>query len=82
MTEKTIEINPGDDEFLLSAKEMFDALAEAEKHVDDAYAALIAVIQQWGPITFAEETIEANSEKQIQITRENGFVKFGIRTIE
>lgn len=44
----------------------------------DSCAALIAVIEQWGPITFAEETIEANKKKKISIKRENGFVKFSV----
>lgn len=77
MTDKTIETKSYE-EFLLSDKEVSEALMEAEAHVDDAYAALIAVIEQWGPITFADETIEANKKKQIQITRENGFVKFSV----
>lgn len=41
-------------------------------------AALIAVIEQWGPITFASETIEANKKKKISIVHQDGFVKFRI----
>lgn len=77
MTDKTFETKSYE-EFLLSDKEVSEALMEAEAHVDDTYAALIAVIEQWGPITFAEETIEANKKKKICIKRENGFVKFSI----
>lgn len=46
--------------------------------LSDVRAALITVIEQWGPITFADETIEANKKKKISIKRENGFVKFRV----
>lgn len=65
-------------EYFASLQEMLCAVDEANKNYDAPRAALIAVIEQWGPITFAEETIEANKKKKISIKRENGFVKFGV----
>lgn len=58
-----------------------DVIEKMFDHLDslsDVRAALIAVIEQWGPITFADETIEANKKKKISIVHENGFVKFSI----
>lgn len=58
-----------------------DVIEKMIDHLDslsDVRAALIAVIEQWGPITFADETIEANKKKKISIKRENGVVKFSV----
>ena len=58
-----------------------DVIEKMIDHLDslsDVRAALIAIIEQWGPITFADETIEANKKKKISIKRENGFVKFSV----
>lgn len=65
-------------EYLASLQEMLSAVDEAANNRYTTRAALIAVIDQWGPITFADETIEANKKKKISIKRENGFVKFSI----
>lgn len=54
-------------------------LARIDQAFDNALtvnSAFASVINQWGPITFAEETIESNKKMKIQIMRENGFVKF------
>lgn len=74
-----IEINKQkEDEYFASLRDMLEAVNMANKNYDAPRSALIAVIEQWGPLTFAAETIEANKKKKISIEHVDGFVKFRI----